>query len=155
MTTRMLTRWEPFRDLATLRDRIERLFDDSFGRLGSELGSEALEARTWAPAVDIVETENDIVLNADVPGVDPKDVDIQVENGMLTLKGERRFQSDVKEDNYRRVERVFGTFVRSFALPQTVDPDKVEANYRNGVLEVKLPKRAEAKPKQIKVAVKG
>jgi len=105
--------------------------------------------------VDIVETENDIVLRADLPGVDPKDVDIQVENGTLTLKGERKFESDVKEDDYRRVERVYGSFLRSFALPPTVDAEKVEAEYRNGVLELKLPKRPEAKPKQIKVAVKA
>lgn len=149
-----LVRFEPFRDLATLQDRIDRLFEDSFGRLRAPV-SEALEGSLWSPAVDIVETDNEIVLRADLPGVEPKDVDIQVQNGTLTLKGERKFESDVKEDNFRRVERVYGSFVRSFALPQTVDPEHVAAEYRNGVLEVKLPKRPEAKPKQIKVAVKG
>ena len=95
-----------------------------------------------------------MVLKADLPGIDPKDVEINVQNNTLTLRGERKFESDVKQDDFRRIERVYGSFVRSFALPQAVDADKVEAEYRNGVLEVKLPKRPEAKPKQIKVAVK-
>jgi HSP20 family protein len=150
-----LVRFEPFRDLATLQDRIDRLFEDSFGRLRGSSGTEALEGSVWSPAVDIVETDSEVVLRADLPGVEPKDVDIQVQNGTLTLKGERKFESDTKEDNYRRIERVYGSFVRSFALPQTVDPESVGAEYRNGVLEVKLPKRPEAKPKQIKIAVKG
>ena len=152
--TRMLTRFEPFRSLGGLQDRIDRLFEVGLVRL-RPWTSEAIEDAAWSPAVDIVETENDIVLRADLPGVDPKDVDIQVENGTLTLKGERKFESDVKEDDYRRVERVYGSFLRSFALPSTVDAEKVEAEYRNGVLELKLPKRPEAKPKQIKVAVKN
>lgn len=153
--TRMLTRFDPFRDLATLQDRIDRLFDESLGRVRSDQGSEDLERTTWAPAVDILETDNDIVLRADLPGVNPKDVDISVQNGTLTLKGERRFESDVKEDNFRRVERIYGSFIRSFALPQSVDAEKVDAEYHNGVLEVKLPKRPESKPKQVKVAVKS
>ena len=153
--THTLIRFEPFRDFATLHDRIDRLFEGGLERLRADWGGEALEGTSWLPAVDIVETENDIVLRADLPGVDPKEVEIQVQNGMLTLKGERKFESDVKEDDYRRVERLYGSFLRSFALPQTVDPNSVAAEYRNGVLEVKLPKRPEAKPKQIKVAVKA
>jgi HSP20 family protein len=151
---RMLTRFEPFRDLAALQDRFDRLFRGTFEGL-RPWSREVLEGTAWSPAVDIVETENDIVLRADLPGIDPKEVDIQVENGTLTLKGERKFESDVKEDDYRRIERVYGSFVRSFALPPTVDTEKVAAEYRNGVLELKLPKRPEAKPKQIKVAVKA
>ena len=150
-----LARFDPFRGLATFQDRIDRLFEGSFVRLRSPATSEALEGSLWSPAVDIVETDNEIVLRADLPGVEPKDVDIQVQNGTLTLRGERKFESDVKEDNFRRIERVYGSFVRSFTLPQAVDPESVAAEYRNGVLEVKLPKRPEAKPKQIKVAVKG
>jgi len=150
-----LVRFDPFRDLATLQDRIDRLFEGSFVRLRGPATSEALEGSLWSPAVDIVETDNEIVLRADLPGVEPKDVDIQVQNGTLTLRAERKFESDVKEDNFRRIERVYGSFVRSFTLPQAVDPESVAAEYRNGVLEVKLPKRPEAKPKQIKVAVKG
>lgn len=152
--TRMLTRWDPFRDLSTLQDRIDRLFQDTLGRTRGDFSTEGLEGAAWAPAVDILEKGDDLVLRADLPGVEPKDVEINVQDGTLTLKGERKWESDVKEDNFRRVERVYGSFVRSFALPQTVDADKVEAEYRNGVLEVKLPKRPEAKPKQVKVAVK-
>jgi HSP20 family protein len=150
----MLTRWEPFRDLASLQDRIDRLFEDTLGRARGTFGDEALEGARWAPAVDILERPNELVLKADLPGIDPKDVEINVQNSTLTLRGERKFESDVKEDDFRRVERVYGSFVRSFFLPQAVDSDRVEAEYRNGVLEVKLPKRPEAKPKQIKVAVK-
>jgi HSP20 family protein len=150
----MLTRWDPFRDMATLHDRVDRLFEDTLGRLRTPFSDEALEGTSWVPAVDIVEKQNELVLRADLPGIDPKDVDISVQNNTLTLRGERKFESDVKEDDFRRVERVYGSFVRSFALPQTVDPEKVEAEYRNGVLHVTLPKRPEAKPKQIKVAVK-
>ncbi|HXE76493.1 MAG TPA: Hsp20/alpha crystallin family protein [Candidatus Xenobia bacterium] len=152
--TRSIMRFDPLRDLATLQSRVDRLFEDVLGR-GRNLWDvgEALEGATWAPAVDIVETDNEIVLKADLPGIDPKDVDVQVHDGTLTLKGERKFESDVKEDNYRRIERTYGAFVRSFSLPQTVDSERVSASYRNGVLELKLPKRPEAKPKQIKVAV--
>lgn len=152
--TRMLTRWEPFRDLATLQDRIDRLFEDTLGRVHGASGDEAFEGARWAPAVDILEKPNELVLRADLPGIDPKEVEISVENNTLTLRGERKFESDVKEDDFRRIERVYGSFVRSFSLPRAVDAEKVEAEYRNGVLEVKLPKRLEAKPKQIKVAVK-
>lgn len=150
----MIVRWDPFRDVATLHDRVDRLFEESLRGLRGFDREETLQGSSWAPAVDILEKENEIVLRADLPGLDPKDVDIQVQNGTLTLRGERKFESDVKEDNFRRVERVYGSFVRSFSLPPTVDAEKVEADYKNGVLEVKLPKRPEAKPKQIKVAVK-
>jgi len=143
----MLTRWEPFRDLATLQDRIDRLFEDTFGRVRAPSADEAFEGARWAPAVDILEKPNELVLRADLPGIDPKEVEISVENNTLTLRGERKFESDVKEDDFRRIERVYGSFVRSFSLPRAVDAEKVEAEYRNGVLEVKLPKRPEAKPK--------
>jgi len=151
---RELARWEPFRDMASLHERIDRLFEDTLGRLRGELG-EPFEGPRWAPAVDIVETESEIVLKADLPGVDPKDVEINIENDTLSLRGERKYEKDVKEKGYRRLERAYGSFVRSFALPGTVDSEKIEAEYKNGVLEIKLPKRAEAKPKQIKVAVKS
>lgn len=154
MTRSMITRWDPFRDLATLQDRVDRLFRDSLGRTQGSPFGETFDGAGWAPAVDILEKDNEIVLRADIPGIDPKDVDIEVQNGTLTLKGERKFESDVKEEDYRRVERVYGSFARSFTLPRTVDSDKVEAEYRNGVLQLSLPKRPEAKPKQIKVAVK-
>ena len=149
---RELIQWGPFHNLAGLQARFDRLFGDSFGRPCGDLG-ETLERSSWAPAVDIHETSDALVLRADLPGVDPKDVDIQVENNTLTLRGERKFESDVKEENYQRVERVYGSFVRSFTLPRTVDADKVEAAYRHGVLEVRLPKKPEAKPRQMNVAV--
>ncbi len=151
---RTLTRWDPFRDLSTLQDRIDRLFGDALMRFRFPFG-ESVEGGEWLPAVDIVEKEDGIVLKADLPGIDPKDVEVQVENHTLTLRGERRQEKDVKEENYRRVERSYGSFVRSFTLPNTVDTEKIQAEYRNGVLELTLPKRAEAKPKQIKVAVKS
>lgn len=150
---RELARWDPFRDMASLHERIDHLFEDTLTRLRGEVG--AFEGATWTPAVDIVETENEIVLKADLPGIDPKDVEINVENDTLSLRGERNYEKDVKEKGYRRVERAYGSFVRSFTLPGTVDSEKIEAEYKNGVLEIKLPKRAEAKPKQIKVAVKS
>lgn len=149
-----LTRYDPFRDWATLQDRMDRMFDDVLTRLRGEPGPRGVEGG-WSPAVDIAEPESDIVLKADLPGVDPKDVDIQVQDGLLPLRGERKFEADTKEDNYRRLERVYGSFTRSFSLPPTVDADQISADYRNGVLQVTLPKRAEAKPKQIKVAVKS
>lgn len=149
----ILTRWDPFRDLSNLHRRLDGLFEDGFTGLRRAFADEALDAVTWMPAVDILEKDNQIVLKADLPGIDPKDVEINVENGTLTLRGSRKFASDVKEDDYHRVERVYGSFVRSFRLPGSVDPDKVEASYRNGVLELTLPKRPEAKPKQIKVKV--
>lgn len=150
-----MTRFDPFRDLSALQDRVQRLFEHSLSRLRQGAGSEAFEGSSWLPAVDILETDNEIVLKADLPGVNPDDVDISVQDGTLTLKGERRFESGVKEDHYRRVERLYGSFVRSFALPPTVDADQLQAEYRNGVLELTLPKRPKAKPKQIKVAVKS
>ncbi|MFQ5695472.1 MAG: Hsp20/alpha crystallin family protein [Terriglobia bacterium] len=150
-----MIRRDPFHDLTALQKQVNRLFGDTFGRLGDEgFALDAFEGGSWTPAVDIVERENAIVLRADLPGLDPKEVDINVHDHTLTIKGERKYESDVKEDDFRRVERVYGSFVRSFTLPDTVDTGKVEASYRHGVLELTLPKRPEAKPRQIKVAVK-
>ena len=127
-----------------------RLFQDAVSRLLSEPAS----GRPWAPPVDIIETENDLVLKADLPDVDLKDIDIQVENGTLTLKGERKFETHEEgEGGYHRIERNYGSFVRCFSLPDTVDPDKVGAEYKNGVLTVTMPKKEVAKPKAIKVTV--
>jgi HSP20 family protein len=149
-----IVRWEPFRDLLTLQDRMNRLFDESFrgvGRAGSEddwsLGG------SWAPAVDIYEHGSDIVLKAELPGVDPKDVDVRLENNTLTLRGERKFDQEVKREHYHRVERAYGTFTRSFTLPSGVDREKIKADFRDGVLKVTLPKKEEAKPKQISISV--
>jgi HSP20 family protein len=143
-----IVRWEPLRDLVTTQDQFNRLFNDMFSRAfeGGTLGASA-----WTPAVDIYETDQNVVLKAELPGVDPKDVEIRVEDGALYLKGERKFESDVKEDGYRRIERQYGSFTRSFPLPATVNSDKAVAEYKNGVLTLTLPKREEAKPKTIKV----
>ncbi len=145
---RTLTRWEPFRGVATLQDQVNRLFDDVFERTGEESSLSA-----WAPAVDIYETEHELVVKADLPEVDPKDLDIRVENNILTIRGERKFEKKVKEENYLRVERSYGSFARSFTLANTVNPDAIKAEYQNGVLTLSIPKREEAKPKQIKVNV--
>jgi HSP20 family protein len=147
MTT--ITRWDPFREIASFRDQINRLFEDSFAR-GRSADS---DLTVWAPAVDIYETENELVLKADLPDINEKDLDIRVENNMLTLRGERKFEKTTSEDNYLRVERSYGTFSRSFSLPNTVNAESIQADYRNGVLTVRMPKREESKPRQIKVSV--
>lgn len=125
-----------------------RLFQDSLSRLFSEPAS-----RPWSPAVDILETENELILKADIPEVDPKNVGIQLENGTLTLKGERRFEEQKNGAGFHRIERSYGSFVRAFSLPDTVDGEKVKADYKNGVLTVTLPKKEVAKPKTINIAV--
>jgi HSP20 family protein len=145
---RTLTRWEPFRGATTLQDQINRAFNDVFDRTGEESSLTA-----WAPAVDIYETEQELVVKADLPEVDPKDLDIRVENNILTIRGERKFEKKVNEDNYLRIERSYGSFSRSFTLANTVNSEAIKAAYENGVLTLSIPKREEAKPKQIKVNV--
>lgn len=145
---RILTRWEPSRGLTTLQDQINRLFSSSMDQTGEEASLSA-----WAPAVDIYETEHELVVKADLPEVDPKDLDIRVENNILTIRGERKFEKKVNEENYLRVERSYGSFARSFTLANTVNAEAIKADYQNGVLTLSIPKREEAKPKQIKVNV--
>lgn len=146
-----MVRWEPFRDLISLQDRMNRMFDESYRTRGNE--EDWALGGTWAPAVDIFEREGQIVLKAELPGVDPKDVQIHVENNVLTLRGERKFDNEVKRESYHRVERSYGSFTRSFHLPNTVDVGNIKADYKDGVLNVALPKREEAKPKQITINV--
>ncbi len=145
-------RWDPFRDLLNLQDRMNRLFDERL-RTGTR-GEESLTG-TLVPPVDIYETEHAIVLEADLPGLDLNDLDLRVENNTLTVRGERKPTSEVKEENYHRVERGYGAFARTFALPNTVDPENITAGYNNGVLQIRLAKREETKPKQIRVQVQG
>jgi len=145
---RTIARWEPFRGVSTLQDQINRLFNDAFERSGEESNLSA-----WAPAVDIYENEHELVVKADLPDVDPKDLDIRVENNILTIRGERKFEKKVNEENYLRVERAYGSFARSFTLANTVNTDAIKADYQNGVLTLTIPKREEAKPKQVKVSV--
>ena len=146
----VITRWDPFREFTTLQDRMNRLFRDSFGD-----GQEALTTSTFAPPVDVYEDEHNVTLKIEVPGIDEKDIDVRIENNTLTVHGERKFEKEEKEENYRRVERQYGSFTRSFTLPNTVSSEDVQANYEKGVLKIKLAKKAEAKPKQIKVNVSG
>jgi len=127
-----------------------RLFQDSINRLLSEDG---VRTRPWAPAVDIIETENELVLKADVPGVELKDIDIQIEKGTLTVKGERKVEKDENNKGFHRMERSYGSFVRIFTVPETVDAEQVKAGYEAGVLTITLPKKEVAKPKTIKVQV--
>src|SRR6266849_10556231 len=145
---RTLTRWEPFRGATSLQDQMNRLFGDVFERAGEESS-----LTSWAPAVDIFETEHELVVKADLPDVDPKDLDIRVENKILTIRGERKFEKKVSEDKYLRVERAYRSFSRSFSLANTVNAEAIKADYQNGVLTLTIPKREEAKPKQIKVNV--
>jgi HSP20 family protein len=149
----LLTRWEPFREYSTMQNRINhmnRLFRESYS---PEVPEEALTTTNFAPPVDIYEDEHNITLKIDVPGIDEKDIDVRIEGNTLSVHGERKIEKEEKEENFRRVERQYGEFTRSFTLPSSVDTGQVNANYDNGVLKIALAKRAEAKPKQIKVNV--
>src|ERR1700745_1349711 len=146
----VLTRWEPFREFATLQDRINRAFRESYSGADRD---ESLATSGFAPAVDVYEDEHKVTLKIEVPGIDEKDIDVRVENNTLTVHGERKIEKEEKEENYRRVERQYGSFTRTFTLPQTVDTENVSATYDKGVLKITLPKKAEAKPKQIKVQI--
>lgn len=146
---RTINRWEqPFRGATTLQEQINRVFGDVVGHTGEESN-----LTPWAPEVDIYETENELVVKADLPDVNPEDLDIRVENNILTIRGERKFDKKVNEDNYLRIERSYGSFSRSFSLANSVKSEAIKADYQNGVLTLSIPKREEAKPKQIKVNV--
>jgi HSP20 family protein len=142
-----LDRWESFRGNSP-DSQLHRLFSDFFGRASQEQN-----LTTWAPAVDIYEGEHELVVKADLPDVKPEELDIRVENNILTIRGERKFEKKIDEKNYLRVERAYGCFARSFSLANTVNTDAIKADYRDGVLTLSVPKREEAKPKQIKVNV--
>ena len=149
----LLTRWEPLREFSAMQDRMNRmnrLFRESYSPEGPE---EALTTTSFAPPVDIYEDEHNITLKLEVPGIDEKDIDVRVVGNTLTVHGERKIEKEEKEENFRRVERRYGSFTRSFTLPSSVDPAQVSADYNRGVLKIKLAKKAEAKPKQIKVNV--
>lgn len=147
-----LVPWDPFRNLVSLQDRMNRLFEESMHR---GHGSEHLDRGAWMPPVDIYETDNEIVLTAELPGMEEKDVDLEVHDNVLTLKGERTVDTSVKQESYHRLERAYGSFSRSFTLPQTVDQAGISANYSKGVLEIRMPKTVKAQPKQIKIETKG
>ncbi|MGH9359996.1 MAG: Hsp20/alpha crystallin family protein [Terriglobia bacterium] len=145
-----IVRWEPFRDLLTTQDRFNRLLNETFSNVFS---GEQFSAKSWTPPVDIFETDHDLIVKTELPGIDPKDVEVRVEDGTLYLKGERKYENEVKEQNYHRVERAYGSFMRSFTLPSSVNTDDVKAEYKDGVLTLTMAKREEAKPKTIKINV--
>ena len=144
-----VVRWDPFRDLNMLQDRMNRLFDDAGRNLR---GDEPAATTTWSPAVDIFETEGEIVVKAELPGMERKDITLNLEKNVLTLRGERRFEKETKDDNYHRIERSYGGFSRAFSIPATVDEEHISAEYKDGVLKIALPKKEQAKPKQIRIA---
>jgi len=146
-----ITRFDPFRQLVRVQDRMNRLFEDAIGRPTEDAD---FFAGAWTPVVDILETANDIVLRAELPGMKADEVDIRIENNTLTLRGERKFEVNDEKTNYHRRERTYGVFSRSFTLPSTVEQDKVSAEFRDGILQVSLPKKEETKPKQISIKVK-
>jgi HSP20 family protein len=146
-----IIRWEPFRGLVSTQDHFNQLFNDTFARAFGD--QQEVSPRAWIPPVDIYETGDSLVLKAELPGINPDDVEIRVEDSTLYLKGERKFEKEVKEENLHRVERSYGTFTRSFSLPNTIDSDEVKAEYQNGILTLTMPKREEAKPRSIKINV--
>jgi len=145
-----IVKYNPFRELRTMQDQMNRMLDMAWNR---EFGEELKEG-VWQPPVDIYEDEQSVVIKAEVPDVDQKDIEVRIENNTLTLKGERKHSSEIKKENYYRVERYFGQFQRSFSLPQSIDQDKVQATCDKGILTITLPKLDEVKPKQISIEVK-
>jgi HSP20 family protein len=146
-----IVKWEPLKDLVTLQDRMNQLFTDSFK---STLDDEGRLTQEWVPAVDIYEDQEVIELHAELPGMEMKEIEVKVANNTLQIKGEKKLKNQEKKDHYHRVERVFGRFIRSFALPNTVDQERIKAKYEGGVLTVTLPKREETKPKNITVEIR-
>ena len=140
-------KWEPFRDLMTMQDRMTRLFDETLSRIWKEEGPQ----RVWSPLVDILERENEVVLKVDLPGVNQNDIDIKVEESTLIIQGERKLIQETPHGNYLQIERPYGTFQRTFAIPRMIDQERIKASYKDGVLQVVLPKREEVSPKQIAV----
>ena len=143
-----MVQWEPFRNLIATQERFNRMFNEA---LASFFGESEFSSQGWIPAVDIYETDDSVVLSAELPGVKPEDVDVRIEGNTLHLKGERKMEPEVKEENFRQVERSYGSFSRSFVLPASVNPDNIDAKYNNGVLTLTMRKREEAKPKTIKI----
>ena len=146
-----VVRWDPLRDLLSIQDRMNRLFEQTLSRSRAE---EGIAASTWSPAVDIYETPETIVMKADLPGLSREDIEIQIRDNTLTLRGERRFAKDVEQENYLRIERAYGAFQRNFTLPATAQQDKIRAVFRDGVLELMLPKVEGTKPKKIAIEVR-
>lgn len=143
-----IIRWDPFRDFVTLRDRMNRLFDETVTQRGED---KDLMSTAWSPSCDIFETENELVLNAEVPGIDEDDIEVKIEDNTLTIQGERKLEKETKEENYHRVERSYGSFYRSFSLPHYINQENIKAEHDNGVLKVHMPKKPELKPRSVKI----
>ena len=143
-----IIRWDPFREMVTLREKMNRLFEDA--QTGQREDRDLISS-TWSPAVDIYETEHEIVLTAELPGIEDKDIAVKLEDNTLTLKGERQFEKETEEENYHRIERSYGSFYRSFTIPHYVDQEKIKAEHEHGVLKISLPKKLESKPRAVKV----
>ncbi len=143
-----IIRWDPFRDLITTREKMNHLFEEAVISRGEE---KDLVSNSWTPTVDIFERENELVLSAEVPGINEKDIEIKIEDNTLTLKGERKFEKETKEENYHRIERAYGSFFRSFSLPLYINQDTIKAEHLNGVLKIVMPKKPELKPRQVKI----
>jgi HSP20 family protein len=148
-----IVRWEPFRELATLQNEMNRLFNTAFDTPAGQGNGGTL--RRWLPAMDLVETEDHFVLRADLPGMSEADVNIEVEDRVLTISGERKAEHETSKEGYHRVERAFGSFSRALTLPEGVDPEAVEASFDRGVLEVRIPKPEQRKPRKISIGVGG
>jgi HSP20 family protein len=146
-----LVRWQPLQEFTSLQRQMNRLLHAFSGETSLMPLEESLTGSDFGPPVDIYEDDQKLTFTVEVPGVDEKDMKVEIENNILTVHGESKLEKDIKEENFRRLERHYGAFSRSFTLPSTVDPQKIEANYAHGVLAIQMPKRAEAKPKQIKV----
>jgi HSP20 family protein len=144
-----VTRWDPFRDLNILQERMNRAFEDAAGRRWK--GDEPAATTSWSPAVDIYETDREILVQAELPGIDRKDIALQVENNVLTLKGDRRFEKETNQENYHRIERSYGGFSRTFAIPAIVDESGIRAEFKDGILKIALPKKEQMKARQIKI----
>ncbi len=144
-----IIRWDPFRDLVTLRERMNRLFEDAVSTARSE--EKDMISSTWAPAVDIYEDEKQLVLTAEIPGIEEKDVEIKIEDNTLSIHGERKLEKETREENYHRIERAYGSFYRSFTLPNHIDQDNIQAEHENGVLKISMPKKPELQPRKVKI----
>jgi HSP20 family protein len=145
-----IVRWDPFRNMTTLQERINRIFDETATRPNYD---DEVSKCDWRPIVDIYDSENAIIINAELPGVTKENITLDVKENILTIKGARKAEEEVRKENYYRKERCFGSFERAFTLPSAIDPSKITANFKEGVLRVEIPKPEEKKPKQIKINV--
>ncbi len=147
-----ITRWDPFTDLLTLPDRLNQILNQGTSAGRGNSNEQSLTFANFIPPVDVLEDDNNIIVQAELPGVKDEDVEVRIENNLLTISGERKLENEERKDNFLRVERAYGRFYRSFTLPGNIDPDNVNATFENGMLKITIPKREEAKPKQIKIA---